>query len=119
MRLLIVGSDTWHASEYRALRSLCGPQTRVVNSYGVAEATIDSTWFEGDDAGSGIGADRPALPARRDPDSRRAPAARCRSGVPGELCIGGAGVAQGYWRRPDLTAERFLERWRHAPVPHG
>jgi hypothetical protein len=28
--------------------------------------------------------------------------------VPGELCIGGEGVALGYWNRPELTADRFI-----------
>jgi acyl carrier protein len=38
-----------------------------------------------------------------DPQHRPVPA-----GEPGELFLGGEGVARGYWERPELTAERFI-----------
>ena len=30
-------------------------------------------------------------------------------GISGEICIGGYGVAQGYWKRPELTQEKFIK----------
>ncbi|MCK6372193.1 MAG: amino acid adenylation domain-containing protein, partial [Gammaproteobacteria bacterium] len=111
LRLLIVGSDSWHARECRTLRAVCGDATRIINSYGVAEATIDSAWLEctegslGPDAGL-VPLGRPfPQAALRILDERLQP---LPAGVPGELCIGGAGVAQGYWRRPELDAQRFV-----------
>ena len=35
-------------------------------------------------------------------------------GVPGELLIGGEGVAKGYWNRPELTSEKFIPSAFHA-----
>ncbi|MEO0406588.1 MAG: AMP-binding protein, partial [Cyanobacteria bacterium P01_A01_bin.135] len=37
----------------------------------------------------------------------------CPVWVPGQLYIGGRGVAQGYWNRPELTADRFIA------IPHS
>ena len=110
MRLIAVGSDLLHAGRYRRLRRLGGPRTRVINSYGLTEATIDSTYFEGDVEDDA--ADR-TVPIGRPfagswacvLDGRLQP---LPVGMTGELYIGGAGVALGYLNRPALTADRFV-----------
>ncbi|MEU0400891.1 amino acid adenylation domain-containing protein [Streptomyces sp. NPDC006197] len=109
MRLLIVGSDAWKVEEYERLRALCGPRTRLVNSYGVTEATIDSSYFEGPADG--------LEPSRMVPIGRPFPNSDLYildgygepvpAGVPGELWIGGEGVALGYAGDPEQTAQRF------------
>ena len=109
LRVLAVGSDSWFGSEYRELRRWAGARARVINSYGCAEATIDSTWFEAEDA---LTEDAPVPIGRPLPGSRVYVCdERLRllpPGVPGEICIGGEGVALGYLGDAGLTAQRFV-----------
>jgi amino acid adenylation domain-containing protein len=83
---------------------LCRRSTAVWNLYGPTETTIWST-------ASLVPATGPVTLGQAvtntslhvlDPEMRPVPA-----GEPGELWIGGDGVAAGYLRRPELTAERF------------
>lgn len=76
------------------------------NLYGPSEDTTYSTFFR-------LQKDQPVLIGKPigntqvyllDQDMNLRP-----SGLVGELCLSGAGVAQGYWKRPALTADKFLE----------
>jgi amino acid adenylation domain-containing protein len=78
----------------------------VWNVYGPTETTIWSTAHRLDEAREPIPIGRPIANTRVYVlDRHRQPVP---IGVPGELYIGGAGVARGYLARPELTAERFL-----------
>ena len=46
LRLFVSGGEPWTAGEYRRLRAVLPAGARVINSYGVAEAGIDSTFHE-------------------------------------------------------------------------
>ncbi|NEA30611.1 non-ribosomal peptide synthetase [Streptomyces sp. SID13031] len=80
---------------------------RLINSYGVTEATIASTFVV-------ISPDVERVPIGRPIahntvlllDAERRPVA---AGSAGELYLGGAGVAAAYLNQPELTAERFVE----------
>ena len=104
LRLLVVGSDTLRSGLLRRLRDIL-PSTRVVNSYGLTEAAIDSTCFDpGIDLAGLPAGDAPAPIGRPLPgvrayvlDRRLAPVP---AGVAGELFVGGSGVARGYTGDP-------------------
>lgn len=82
------------------------PTRRVINGYGPTEATIWSTYYQcsGDEAAPPIGRAVSGTQAYvLDPLAEPVP-----YGFPGELYLGGAGVARGYINHSDLTAERYI-----------
>jgi len=110
VRVLVCGSDSWHAGEYERFRYWCGPHTRLLNSFGITEATIDTTAFESDSLD--LGAER-LVPIGRPLANMRAYVLNralqlVPPGVAGELYIGGLGVARGYLKGPEQTAQRFV-----------
>jgi arthrofactin-type cyclic lipopeptide synthetase C len=83
------------------------PRVRLSNLYGPTEAAVDVTAWECD------GQERSRIPIGRPIANSRIYVLDGRGqpvplGVEGEIYIGGVGVGRGYWRRPQLTAERFV-----------
>ena len=118
LRMVAVGSDAWHLPEHNTLRTLLPPGCRLVDSYGVAEVTIDSTYFE--TTSLRMPRDRPVPIGRPfagnrvqllDPRGELAP-----TGSYAELYLAGESLAHGYLGRPALTAQRFLPD-PFAPLP--
>ncbi len=84
---------------------------RLINMYGITETTVHVTYREirKEDTASAVGCPIPDLGVYLvDPSLNLVPL-----GVPGEILVGGAGLALGYLNRPELTAERFI------PNPFG
>jgi amino acid adenylation domain-containing protein len=108
VRSLIIGGDRLHRGPAP------GVGFRLMNHYGPAEYTVTSTVIEVPPRGEATGLPTIGRPVDNtrisvlDPRGELAPV-----GVPGELYVAGIGLARGYHRRPDLTAEKFV------PSPWG
>jgi amino acid adenylation domain-containing protein len=111
LRILLTGGDTLHHYPPPGLPFL------LVNNYGPTECTVVAT--------SGVVS--PSRSSETLPPIGRAIAntqiyvldegfQQVSAGAPGEIYVGGAGVARGYHNRGDLTAERFIpDPFRAAP----
>ena len=102
---MMIGGEALPGALAQDLAQITGAP--VQNMYGPTETTIWSTTSQsrGGDGVVGIGTPIAnttlhVLNAARNP---------VPVGAEGELWIGGAGVARGYWRQPGLTADRFID----------
>jgi amino acid adenylation domain-containing protein len=115
LRLVIFGGEALDPQSLRPwIESHGDERPRLVNMYGITETTVHVTYrpVTAQDLavpGSPIGNAIPDLSVHL-LDRALLPVP---IGVPGELCVGGAGLARGYLNRPELTAERFV------PTPYG
>ncbi|GAB3441062.1 amino acid adenylation domain-containing protein [Actinophytocola sediminis] len=105
-RTLVIGGEDLRESHLEPWRA--HPDVRLVNEYGPTETAVACAAHDA----------RAAVPTGRVPIGTPIHNARLHvlderlhpvpPGVPGELYVGGAGLASGYWNRTALTAQRFL-----------
>lgn len=101
---MMVGGEALSAAQAQELGELV--LGKLINMYGPTETTVWSSTYTVVGGETTIPIGRPiANTALYILDRRMQP---LPVGTPGDLYIGGRGVARGYWNRPDLTAERFV-----------
>ena len=96
------------------LVSRWAPGRQLIDAYGPTETSICASLGECFAGGGKPSIGKPISNTRiliLDPAGELLPI-----GVPGELCVGGVGLARGYLHRPELTAEKFIAD-PHSTVP--
>ncbi|MDQ1592167.1 MAG: hypothetical protein QOG71_2794 [Pyrinomonadaceae bacterium] len=105
---LVIGGEALFAESLSLWRTHA-PQTRLINEYGPTETVVGCCVYEvaeGDDARGAVSIGKPIANTEiYILDERMQPVA---VNVAGEIYVGGCGLARGYLKRPDLTAERFV-----------
>src|SRR6202023_2927304 len=107
-RVLVIGADNLVGEPTVVWRERA-PGVKLVNEYGPTETVVGCSIYRiGEEMGrsGGVPIGRAMANLRMyvlDREGEPAPV-----GVPGELYIGGVGVARGYWGRAELTAEKFV-----------
>ncbi|WP_197084798.1 non-ribosomal peptide synthetase [Saccharothrix sp. ST-888] len=105
-RCLVLGGEQASGALLERIRAL-RPGLRVVNHYGPTETAVGALVHQVAEDGPGpVPIGRPLAGYRAYLlDAKLRPVLQ---GAPGELYIGGPGLALGYWDRPGTTAEHFL-----------
>ncbi|MEA5601256.1 non-ribosomal peptide synthetase [Nostoc sp. UHCC 0252] len=110
LRVVIIGGEEAQLEKVKHWHSSIAhfPQPpQLFNSYGPTEATVVTTLDCLTPAATSVSIGRPISNIQvyvLDQYLQAVPI-----GVPGELYISGAGLARGYWQRPELTSEKFIE----------
>ena len=82
------------------------PQRVLINLYGSSEVAADVTWYDATNCVEKVPIGRPIANTQiylLDRNLQPVPI-----GIPGDIYVGGDGLAQGYLNRPDLTSEKFI-----------
>ena len=84
------------------------PWTRLINLYGSSELSADASCYEIEDCDweTSVPIGKPIWNMQIYVLDKRGQVVPI--GVIGEVHVSGEGLARGYWRRPDLTAEKFV-----------
>ncbi|WP_339379120.1 amino acid adenylation domain-containing protein [Xenorhabdus lircayensis] len=107
IRHVFCSGEALTSSQVSAFASINPGSSALINLYGPTEAAIEVTYVDtAEEFTSNVPIGRAIHNTRlyvRDSHGNLSPI-----GAPGELYIGGVGLARGYWNRPELTAENFV-----------